>query len=87
MLWFASSVLLLLHLSGFVLFVIIMKTATVFISAFVMLASVSSGNAFVVSPRSSLARATAVSPTNMVATEPEIVNGEVRPRRTREVCR
>jgi len=66
--------------------IVTMKTGSYVLSAAVLLAAAGSVNAFVASPRNSLAARAAVSPLNMVATEPEIVNGEIRPRKTREVC-
>lgn len=59
---------------------------SVVLSAAVVLAAANSANAFGVSSRNSMARAAGITPVNMVATEPEIVNGETRPRKTREVC-
>lgn len=61
-----------------------MKTGTVVLSAAIVLAAVGSADAFGISPNS-LARTSIAAPLNMVAAEPEIVNGETKPRRTREV--
>lgn len=57
---------------------------SVVLSAAVVLAAANSANAFGVSSRNSMARAAGITPLNMVATEPDIVNGETRPRKTRE---
>ena len=64
----------------------IMKTGTVLLGAAVVLAAVSSVNAFTLAPKNSLVVRAAVTPLSMVATEPEIINGEAKPRKTREVC-